>query len=654
MLSFKGYIRDIDEGEILESIDEFYGSVDNFLSEAAHNITNPKKYEKANEIAQAKSDEVAERAKEKIKSHLKNYGRHLDDEGEIRHLDDEELYKEREPHLKHLQNLHENNPEEYRKHVKEAQERLPINPHGQNRKTATMNGEKVNGHEVVASVSNKGMSGSVAKIGKHGKIEKKSTCVNSKQSCRGEGPNRIGAPCLGMNGCSAWTGTKASNTVLENMKTMKAHATNGAHYKYSNEDKHDKDGKITKKGKEVAASPHLDYATLEHASLTHALEHAKKETEKPENHDNKHKIAVYRQNTTNEESAMHHDQLIHHLPKGLKKHLATNNYSATIAKGKYDPEHPSDASTHDGVMHNTDFSVKGPEVVHSSEGHILGSNKSSNVQEAEKAMNPEHDKHGNIIRPPQNAYMVAGGHIGGARLRYPKEKKTETKETDPETGWEKTVTSSRKHFNIKNSPAAYKPFEALNKLKTARIYGNEKKLEKGEPENHHNPAGHGHETHFDPHTGKQRTFEYQDHHVHANSPKPDHNGDVDFGKLNDNVGSDERKPQGHQKRYNKHGHEVGSVHISAATASTSNVGASGDVETKHGVKVGDKSGVSNDPFTFPIQHHIDKKDETRINLNHPSQKFEAEHQDRKNHGKNTPIMPYHGHPETKAERGELK
>lgn len=634
MLSFKGYTSDMNESEILQSIEESYGSVENFLTEAAHNIVDHDKYQKANKVAQGKSDEVAKLATKDIEHHLGNYGRSLHsavDPDEVKHLNDDDLHKEREPHLKHLKHLYNTDHKKYKETVKSAQERLPINPHGQNRKTATMEGEKVHGHEVVASVSNRGMSGSVAKVGKDGKHEMRSTCVNSKQSCRGEGPNRIGAPCLGMTGCAAWTGTKRSNTTLENMKTMKAHAKNGAHYGYNGDD-----------GKPVKASPHLDYATLEHGSLTKATEHAKKESDKHK----EHKIAVFRQNTTNEQSAMHHDQVMHHLPDHLKSHLATNNYSATIAKSHYDPDKPSDASTHDNKMNHTDFSVKGPEVVHNDKGKIIGSSKSSNVKETEKAMNPEHDEHGNIKRHAQNAYMVVGGHHEGQRLRYPK--------GADKTDSEGNVTSV-KSFHKDHAPAYFKPFEKLNKLKTARIYHTEKKLKDGEPEDHHHPDGHGHETHYDPHTKTKRTFEYQDHHVHANSPKPDHNGNIDFKKLNDNVGSDERKPKGSQIKKNKKGHEVGAIHLSATTSATTNIGADGTHATdKHGKVAGDKSGVANDPFTFPIQHHIDKNDDSRINLNHPTHQFEAEHQDRENKKKVIPMSNYKEHPKTKAERGELK
>jgi len=621
---------------LIQEIEEGVGSLENFITEAAHNIVDHKKYANANALAQQKTNLVKDLATKDVEHHLGNYGRSLHssvDPDDVKHLNDDDLFKERETHLKHLKHLYTTDPKKYHATVKAAQERLPVTPHGQNRKTATMTGEKVNGHEVVASVSNKGISGSVAKIGKDGKHEMRSTCVNSKQSCRGEGPNRLGAPCLGMTGCSAWTGTRRSNTTLENMKTLKAHAKNGHTYGYNDEH-----------GKAVKASPHLDYATLEHASLVKATGHAKKESEKT----GQHKIAIYRQNTTNEQSAMHHDQVMHHLPDHLKPHLATNNYSATIAKGHYDPSKPSDASTHDGVMHNTNFSVKGPEHIHDDKGNILGSSKSSNVKETHKALNPEHDEHGNIVRPAQNAYMVAGGHHEGQRLRYPKG----ADKTDPETG---EVKSSKK-FHQDNKPAYFKPFDKLNKLKTARIYHKEVKLKEGEPKNHHHPDGWGHETHYDPHTKTERTFAYQDHHVHANAPKPDENGHIDFGKLNDNVGSDDRKPKGSQIRKNKAGHQVGSIHISAATSATTNVGADGVLKTKDGKPVGDKSGVANDPFTFPIQHHIDKNDDTRINLNHPKQQFDAEEADRKKklEKPDIHIPKYEEHPKTKAERGELK
>jgi hypothetical protein len=622
-LSFKDF-------SLIDDLEEEYGSVENFLlimTEAKHNVVNREKYERANAAASANTVSIVSAATEKISDNLKNYGRSLDskeDGDEIRHLDDDELFKSRESHLKHLKHLQTNNPEAYKQTVAAARARLnKLNPHGQNRKTATMEGEKVDGKEVVASVSNKGASGSVFKIGKDGKKDLKSTCVNSKQSCRGEGPNRIGAPCLGMNGCSAWRTSRVSNTVGENMKSMQAHAKNGAHYGYNGED-----------GTPVKASPHLDYATLEHASLVKATKHAAKESKKT----GETKIAVYRQNTTNEGSAMHHDQLMHHLPDHLKPHLATNNYSATIAKGHYDPENPSDASTHDGRMNNTNFSVKGPEVVHNHKGDVLGSNPSSNVKETYKALNPEHDEHDNITRPAQNAYMVAGGHHEGTLLRYPK-------------------GEENKKFSVGSAPKGYKPFQRLNKVKTARIYHKEVTLKEGEPKHFHHPDGWGHETHYDPHTKKERTFQYQDYHVHVNAPKPDEKGNVDFGSLNDNVGSDDRKPKDSQIKKNRKEHQVGAIHISAATSSTTNVGASGVVATdKDGKPKGDKNGVANDPFTFPIQHHIDDKDETRINLNHPKQQFKAEQQDRVNKGKSkgVDIPNYVDHPKTKAESGELK
>lgn len=648
MKSFSGYITD--EG-LIQEIEESYGTVENFLMEAASNIVDPVKYSLANKVAQHKSDEDTNNAKEEIKKHLSNYGRSLDDDDELKHLDDKELFSDREKHLKHLKSVYDNDPDpkkkKYRQIVAAAKKRLPIKPHGQNRKTATMKGESVMGHEVVASVSNIGMAASVNKIGKNGKVQKTSTCVNSKQSCRGEGPNNIGAPCLGRTGCSAYPGVKKARITLENMKTMKAHAKNGHHYGYNGEE-----------GKPVQASPHLDYATLEHASLTDATEHAKEKSEET----GKRKLAVYRQNTTNEQSAMHHDQVMHHLPDDLKHHLATNNYSATIAKSHYDPNNPSDRSTHDGRLHNTNFSVKGPEVAHDDKGKVVGTNKSSNVQETAKALHPEHDEHGNITRPAQNAYMVAGGHYEGQRLRYPKGKKTG--EVD-ENGEPKTTKS----FHISQKPKYFTPFEKLNKVKTARIYGKEKELKPGEAKHFHHPDGWGHETHYDENhpnpdgtTGKERTFEYQDHHVHVNAPKPDEHGHVDFGTLNDNVGADERKPKEHEIKRSKvinpqtkKGYEVGAIHISAATASTSNDGADGVHKTnKSGERVGGKHGVSNDPFTFPIQHHIDKDEESRINLNHPKQQFEAEHQDRENKKKTLPMAGYQEHPKTKAERGELK
>ena len=95
MLTFKGYVQDISESEILNIIEETYGSVDVFLSEAAHNIADQEKYQKANKIAQQKSDLVKNLATKDVEHHLGNYGRSLHssvDPDPVHHLNDDDLF----------------------------------------------------------------------------------------------------------------------------------------------------------------------------------------------------------------------------------------------------------------------------------------------------------------------------------------------------------------------------------------------------------------------------------------------------------------------------------------------------------------------------------------------------------------------------------
>ena len=629
-MGFKNYLV---ESEIAATILESHGTFDAFLTESAANVVDREKYEQANAIAKTKSDENTENAKAGIEHHLGNYGRSLHDKGHLEHLGDDELHSERDRHLTHLKNLHANDRKSYDKLVAGAKKRLPVEPHGVNKKTATMAGEHVDGKEVIASISNKGAAASVAKIGKGGKTKMQSTCVNSKQSCRGEGPHNIGAPCLGKIGCFAYPGVKESNTTNENLRTMKAHSDKPEHsYGYSHG------------GKDVKASPHLDYATHEYHSLVNGAEHAHDESKKSK----AHKLVVFRQNTQNEHSSMHFDQLTHHLPDHLKPHVATNNYSATPAKGHYDPKNPSDASTHDGKLNNTNFSVKGPHVVHDQHGNVLGHNKSSNLEDTKKALHVGKDKDGNITRPAQNAYAVVGGRHEGHMMRYPKNKITKD-----EAGNE---TNQKAPFHKDSAPAYFKPFARMNKVKTARIYEKERDLKPGEAPDHHHPDGWGHSTHHDPHTGKHRTFDYQDHHVHVNAPKPDKKGHIDFASLNDNVGSDDRKPHGAEVRKDREGHQVGAIHISAPTSATPNTSSEGVQNTKNGKKVADKHGLSNDPFVHPMQHHLDDKDETLFHVNHPKHQFAAEEAERKEKAKGTPVkfVKHEDAPQTKSERGELK
>lgn len=638
MYTFSGFSEQVD----LMEIELVYGSLETFLTEAAHNVINKEKFDKAYQTAAKNSANVTEGATKAISDHLGNYGRSLDDEHELTHLhDDKVLHQERDEHLVHLKNLYNTNPSGYKKEVSAAKERLPgVTPYGQNAKTSTMSKEnaeggheKIDGKDVVISVSNKGVAGSVAKIGKGGAVKMQSTCVNSKQSCRGEGAYNVGATCLGKVGCAAWTSNRISNTTLENLKTLKAPATNGAGHEYTHTD--EKGNVSTKK---VAASPHLDYATLEYDSLTKAAEKAHKLSGP-----NDTKLVSFRQNTQNETPSLHHDQLLHHLPDHLKQHVATNNYSASVAKPAYDPKNPSLASTHDGILNNTNFSVKGPEVAHNDRGEVVSKNPSSNLKDTTKALNPEVNSKGEVVRVPQNAYVVAGGHSGaasnadgskttGVRLRYPK-------------------GEAKKTFNISNAPKEYEPFEKIGKIKTARIH-TEISSDGAGPDYDH-PDGHGQVTHVDP-TGKKRTFAYQDYHTHVNSPSPDSHGVVDFHRLNDNVGSDERKPKGAQIRKNKDGHVVGSIHISATTSATPNINADGTHKTDaSGKMVGDKNGLASDPFTFPIQNHIDKDNPTRINLNHPTQLFAAEAAERKKKSVAVSLPTYQEHPKTKAELGEI-
>lgn len=610
MLSFKNYIK-----ETNIELDEMYGSVDYFLSESVANVIDSDKFQKAVALSKESSDYVNKNTIANISTILKHYGRSLYDDEPLQHLhNDLELHKERETHLKYLHHLYTTNPEEYKNTVNQAKSRLPKRtPYGQNAKTKTMAKELINGKEVVVSVSNKGVAGSVSKVGKGGTIKMRSTCVNSKQSCRGEGAEKVGATCLGMKGCYSFLSNKVRNTVLENLKTLKAPATNGDGYNYTD--------------KFVPASPHLDYATLEYAALLNAGNKAKKLSTP-----NDVKLVSFRQNTQNEQSAMHHDQIIYHLPKDIAPHIATNNYSAAIAKASYDPENPSHLSTHDGILNNTNFSVKGPDVIHTDKGIILGKNPSTNLQDAKKALSPEVNGVGQTIRMPQNAYVVVGGHSDGILLKYPEKK--------------------YKQYHINNAPSTDKPFAKLRPIKTARIYT--EIPYNASVNTYAHPDGHGIESHLDPVTKQLRLFEYQDYHVHANVPQPDEQGNVDFNRLNDNVGSDDRKPKGTQIRKNKFGQVVGSIHLSAATNSTPNINASGVINTnKNGEVIGDNNGLANDPFVFPIQHHIDSYNPTRINLNHPAQMMAAEVAEKQKKQVNVAFPTYELHPKTKGELGEL-
>lgn len=677
MFNFIEYLKEVQ----LQEIEYEYGSIANFLNESKANVVNQEKFSKAQAAAKTSQDKVNAIAKRKITGTLSNYGRSFNDGGDFDHLHDNlQLHKERGEHLAHLKRLYNSDKGGYQKEVDGANKRLNgMVPFGENAKTGTMRHETVDGKEVLYSLGNKGVGGSVAKFHGDGEPKMHSTCVNSKQSCRGEGEFNVGATCLNKSGNAVFYSNRAGNTEKENYRTMKAPATTGEGHTYETTD--DK-GKTTTKN--VAASPHLDYATLEYHQLLTAANKAHKASPKGD-FDNR-KLVSFRQNTQNEHSAMHYDQLVHHLPDHLKPHVATNNYSATPAKSEYDPNNPSHASTHDGVLNNTNFSLKGPEVVHDDRGTVLGTSRSGNLQDALKALNPE-VKGGTVTRVAQNGYAVIGGHSGpataggakttGVLLRQPKGK--DQKEFDLNDG------KDHSHFE---------PFNIANKIKTARIhtevpditkfdYSKVKKEDIRADGSYDHPDGHGIEVHTDPNTGKTRHFAYQDFHVFTNTAKPDDKGKVNFKTLNDNVGSDERRPKeelGQVKR-NKDGHPVGAIHLAAPTASTSVSNASGVHTTGNdtiikpkvikpkvvkgqtipgqtipgqtiiGDKkvVGDDKGLANDPFVFPIQHHVDG---TRINLNHPTKTFEAEKAEKE---RKAPIvtLDYNQHPKTTAEKGEI-
>lgn len=605
MYSFKKFLI---ENCLLE-IEIEYGSITNFIYEAQHNVIDMSAYNDAVNNAKVKDDNYNLQAKNILSNHLRNYGRSFGDGHEFRHLKEEELHTERDQHLAHLKHLAENDPVGYYKIVKEAKSRLPkFSPYAKNRKTATMKGEFVNGHEVISTWSNKGKAGSVTKFHGNGEGRVCATCTASKQACRGEGKYGIGAPCLGQIGSYRLPAPEKDSRVHENLKTMKAPAKNGAHYKYAN-------------GSIIAASPHLDFATLEYDRLYNEAKNAKRMSQTT----GTKKIVSFRQNTQNESSAMHFDQLLHHLPHDHKDYVSTNNYSASLSKLKYDPDNPSDRSTHDGILHNTNYSVKGPEVTHSDKGSALGFNPSSNVEEASTALSDEYDSKGNLTRKAQNAYLVAGGTVTINDQQNP----TNTKQIILKQPKKPRNSTNGLKFHQNNAPEYYIPHKKLSGITHARIYGKEITLQEGQPANFHHPHGWGHETHFDPYTQKHRTFEYQDYHVHTNIPKPNANGIVDFKSLTDNVGADERKPVGPQIRRDRNGHAVGSVHIAAPTAATSFSHAKGTIPTDNTGKIlPDKFGLANDPFVFPIEHHIDKTDSTRFNLNHPIQKFNAEEAER--------------------------
>lgn len=707
----------------LIEIEEYFGSIDNFqyldmLKEHLDNIIDKEKYGKKLDLVrkaqQTVIDGVAPHdkgqtfgAKDRISEILGHYGRSFGDAYPVKivHLGgdftnahqgtgadpdiknppnvkklDFQLYKERHEHLEYLKNLYgdeDNHPQraEYEKQIRLAGERLSttnkillkpkgvqinagtITPYGQNAKTSTMIDQKVNGHSVLQSVSNKGVSGSVTKFKHDATPFAQSTCVNSKGSCHGQGADKIGAPCLGMIGCAAWTDNKISNTVLENAHSLKAHSTidHPDHIHQYSEDK------------QVKASPHLDFAALEYDALIKSTQSAHKEHEKSLKTDPeaKPKLVAYRQNTQNERPAFFYDQLVHHLPDHLKKHIATNNYSATIAKGHYDPENPSYASTHDGEFNNTNFSVKGPEAIHDDRGRIVGKSRSGNVQEAVRALAPEtyKDAAGNTrVRAAQNAYVVLGGHsfdganrpkpaiipsgvtvppkTKGVRLRYPDndDKIFGPRANDPKAPHNNPKSDHYVEGKIypTEAPKSYEPFAQMTKLKTARIYtelSDDEVAKRSQSPEHdistdeHHPDGYGRVRIPHPDKpGEFKHFDYQDYHLHANAPT-EVDGVTNFKTLNDNVGSDDRKPNPKlgQVKKNRKGEVLGSIHVSAATNSTSNVGADGVHVTDTSGKVsGDDNGLALDPFTFPMQHHISHEDETRLDLNTPHQLMAAE------------------------------
>ena len=287
MYTFSGFANQATLMEIEEhfgSIDNFQYL--DMLKEHLDNIINDAKYSKKLALVRQAHQNVIDGipphpkgqtfgVKDRMSEILGNYGRSFGDSHPVKmvhlvgNLTDEhkgtgadpntknppnvkkldfQLYKERHEHLGYLKNLYgdkDHHPQraEYDKQIKLAGERLtstakvlvksdgvqtnrgPLTPYGQNAKTSTMVDQTVHGHSVLQSVSNKGVSGSVTKFNHEGKPFAQSTCVNSKGSCHGQGADKIGAPCLGMIGCAAWTDNKIGNTVLENVHSLKAHST---------------------------------------------------------------------------------------------------------------------------------------------------------------------------------------------------------------------------------------------------------------------------------------------------------------------------------------------------------------------------------------------------------------------------------------------
>lgn len=625
MLKFSDYTNGIDLLNTFIDTD--------ILDEAV--IVDPEKLEKTKSAMSSVNNEIANQAHQTLNSILKNgYGRSTEEKGvnlDFHHIhDDNELHREREQILAHVRGLLESGDKkkiaEYKKIAADAKARLKMKPFDTNRKTKTMLNQKVNGSSVFDSISNKGAAASTIYFQKGGKRVKRSTCVGSKESCRGFGPDNVGAPCLGKIGSCCGRIPRISNMVLENLFKLKAPHRDGLRYGDSSS---------------PVVSPHLDYAIAQYDHLIKSLEKTKNQSEIT----NKHHVTVFRQNTQNEHSSMHYDQLYHNIPNHLKGYLATNNYSTIPAKSHYDPNNPSDAPTHDGIFHNVNMSYKGPHVIHDNKGNVLGINRSSNTKDAERALNPieyiDPNSGKKKLSHPQNVYAVVGGEINGQKLRLPRRSKG------------KYIS-----FNEKNKPDLFTPFERLGKIKTTRVYGKEINLKEGEDPNFHHKDGWGHATFYDPHQKRNRTFEYQDYHTHPNVPKADKNGIVNFGTLHDNVGADDRKPKGDEVRRNRRGHIVGSFHFSAPTSATPNEATESTVSTeKDGSLKSNKSGVVIDPFVLPIQHHLDDKDETLFHLNHPTARFDAEEAERKK----TPFIVLQGkrtkkeeHPKTKEEEGNLK
>ena len=242
MFNFIEYLKEVQ----LQEIEYEYVSIANFLNEARDNVVDQEKFSKAVDSAKVAQEKVNTIAKKNISSTLSNYGRSFGDGEHFEHLhNDLELHKERDEHLAHLKNLYEKNPSGYKNEVDGANKRLKgMVPYGENAKTATMAHEKVDGKEVLYSLGNKGVGGSVAKFKADGDTKMHSTCVNSKQSCRGEGEFNVGAACLNKGGTARFHSNRAGNTEKENYRTMKAPATTGEGHTYETTDEK---GKTTTK-----------------------------------------------------------------------------------------------------------------------------------------------------------------------------------------------------------------------------------------------------------------------------------------------------------------------------------------------------------------------------------------------------------------------